>query len=236
MNTRLVKTCSGLILLLALLVSAAAQADKKPYTEWSEKETLKMLNDSAWGQTQTATDLSNVTGTSRSSSPQTRVSDVTQVDFRIRFFSSKPIRQAISRSVELRMKGNINDEMKGKLSALANADFPDYVVITVLCESPRANAQIQEATAALFKYVTADLKNNTYLLTKSGKRVFLQEYQPPRNDGFGARFVFPRQVDGAPYITPESGEILFHSELPRLIELNMRYKVKDMMFNGKLEY
>src|ERR1044072_4019996 len=98
MNIQSVKTLSTIVLLMILLVIAAAQLDKKPYTEWSEKEALKMLNDSAWGQTQTATDLSNVTGNSRSSSPQTRISDVSQVDFRIRFFSAKPIRQAISRS------------------------------------------------------------------------------------------------------------------------------------------
>jgi hypothetical protein len=236
MNTRLAKILSVTALLMVMLVSATAQLDKKPYTEWNEKEVAKVLNDSAWGQTQTATDLTNVTGVARANSSQSRISDVAQVDFRIRFFSAKPIRQAISRSVEMRMKGNVSDDMKGKLAALANADFPDYVIITVLCESPRANANIQEATAALFKYVTADLKNNTYLLTNGGKRVFLQEYQPPRNDGFGARFVFPRLVDGAPYITMESDNILFHSELPKLVELNMRYKVKDMMFNGKLEY
>ena len=236
MNSRFAKTLGLLMALMVLLVSASAQWEKKPYTEWSEKDTLKVLNDSAWGQTQTSTDLSNMTGTSRTGPAQTRVSDVSQVDFRIRFFSAKPIRQAISRTVELRMKGNVSEEMKGKLQALANADFPDYVVVTVLCESPRANSQVQEATAALFKYVTADLKNNTYLLTKGGNRVFIQEYQPPRNDGFGARFVFPRLVDGKPYITPDSGEVLFHSELPKLIDLNMRYKVKDMTFNGKLEY
>lgn len=236
MNTQLVKTLPVTLLLLALFVSAPAQWDKKPYTEWSEKDALKVLNDSAWGQTQTLTDTSNMTGVARADSSSSRISNVDQVNFRIRFFSSKPVRQAFSRMIELQMKDKLNDEMKGKLKSLATADFPDYVLITVLCESPNANNKIQEATAALFKFTTADLKNNTYLLTKGGKRVFLQEYQPPRNDGFGARFVFPRLVDGEAYITPESGEILFHSELPKLVDLNMRYKVKDMMFNGKLEY
>jgi hypothetical protein len=236
MNTQLVKTLSVMALFMVLMVSATAQLDKKPYTEWNEKEVAKMLNDSAWGQTQTATDLTNATGVARADSSSSRISNVDQINYRIRFFSSKPIRQAVSRMIELQMKDKLNEDMKGKLKSLAGADFPDYVIITVLCESPNASNKFQEATAALFKLTTADLKNNTYLLTKGGKRVFLQEYQPPRNDGFGARFVFPRLVDGEPYVTPESGELLFHSELPKLIELNMRYKVKDMMFNGKLEY
>jgi hypothetical protein len=236
MNTQPVKTFSVILVLSVLLMSASAQVDKKPYTEWSEKDALKVLNESPWGQTQTATDLTNVTGVARSDSSSSRIANVDQVNFRIRFFSAKPIRQAVSRMIELQMKDKLNNDMKGKLKALANADFPDYVIVTVLCESPNASTKFQEATAALFKLTSADLKNNTYLLTKSGKRVFLQEYQPPRNDGFGARFVFPRLVDGEPYITPESGEILFHSEPPKFVELNMRYKVKDMMFNGKLEY
>jgi hypothetical protein len=48
---------------------------------------------------------------------------------------------------------------------------------------------------------------------KDGRHVFLQEYQPPRNDGLGARFIFPRLIDDKPYNTAESGEIHFVSEL-----------------------
>jgi hypothetical protein len=111
---------------------------------------------------------------------------------------------------------------------------------------------LQDARALLQKLTTTTIKNNTYLLTKEGQRVFLQEYQAPRNDGLGARFVFPRLVDGKPFITPDSGEILFHADLgggSRLnstlpnsdaarnaFTLNTRYKVKDMMYDGKLEY
>jgi hypothetical protein len=121
---------------------------------------------------------------------------------------------------------------------------------------------LQQANSLLSKLQTADFKNNTYLLTNDGHRVFIQEYQPPRNDGLGARFVFPRHVDGKPVITPESGEVLFHSEvgggagvnatIPNSdipsrdpsgrvardygFTLSTRYKVKDMMFDGKLEY
>ncbi|MEW6130475.1 MAG: hypothetical protein AB1757_25800 [Acidobacteriota bacterium] len=227
----------GVIALLGLFIlSVPAQWDKKPYTEWSEKDATKLLNDSPWGQTQTATDTSGMTGVARADSSQSRISDVTQVQYRIRLFSSKPIRQAISRTIELQLKDKLTDDMKGRLKALASADFPDYVVVTVVCESPTANSKIQEATAALYKFATADLKNNTYLLTKGGNRVFLQEYQAPRNDGFGARFIFPRLVNGEAYVTANSGELLFHSELPKLVELNMRFKVKEMMFGGKLEY
>lgn len=223
-------------LLMAFVGSASAQWDKKPYSEWSEKDATKILNDSSWGQTQTFTDTSNMSNTNRTTSNQTLISDVVQVNFRIRFLSAKPIRQAFTRIIELQQKGKVSEQLAKQLSGLANADFPDYAIVSVLCDSPSQSNKLQQANAALFKFITAELKPNTYLQAKGGERIFLQEYQPPRNDGLGARFIFPRMVDGKPILTPESGEILFHSELPNLIVLNMRYKVKDMMFNGKLEY
>lgn len=80
-----------------------------------------------------------------------------------------------------------------------------------------------------------------------------EQYQPPRNDGFGARFIFPRIIDGKEMLTAGNGEVVFHTEMGGGSELNSgvttsdtalgygftlhtRYKVKEMMFNAKLEY
>jgi len=246
-------TCFALALFLLLPLATLAQWNKKPYTEWSEKEATKLLEDSPWSQKQTFTDTSKSasTTTSRGSS-QTTIADVINVNFQIRFFTAKPVRQAISRVMELQQKGEMPDQMAARLKALATADFPDYIIITVTCDGDRASNMLQQARSVLQKISTATIKNSTYLVTKEGRRVFLQEYQPPRNDGLGARFVFPRLVDGNPFITPEGGELLFHAELGgdstlnstiansdvarNGFTLNMRYKIKDMMVDGKLEY
>ena len=232
----LIKLSRLTVLVLVFVVTASAQWDKKPYTEWSEKEATKVLNESPWGQTQTATDTTNMTGTARADSSRSRIADVTNVNFRIRFFTARPVRQAFSRLVELQQGGEVSDQLAARLNGLANADFPDYVIVTVTCESPNASQQFQKLNAAFFKQTTGELKPNTYLQAKGGKMIFLQEYQPPRNDGFGARFVFPRLVDGKPWLTPESGEVVFLSEMREIGTLTMRYRVKDMMFNGRLEY
>jgi hypothetical protein len=237
------------VVLMALVGSAVAQVDKKPYSQWSEKEATKILNDSAWGQTQTVTDTSNMTGSNRADSSQSRISDVTYVNFRIRFLSAKPIRQAFSRIIELQQKGEMSEQLAKQLDGLANADFPDYTIISVLCDSPSQSSQLQKTNADFYKFTTNELKPATWLQVKGGEKIFLQEYQAPRRDGLGARFIFPRSVNGKPILLPESGEIVFHSDLPSLVlpnasrnetpkqvVLNMRYKVKDMMFNGKLEY
>ncbi|HSQ19547.1 MAG TPA: hypothetical protein VLR92_04150, partial [Blastocatellia bacterium] len=76
----------------------------------------------------------------------------------------------------------------------------------------------------------------TYLEVKGGKRIYLQEFQPTRPDGFGARLIFPRLVDGKPFITPESEDIHFVAPISDTYRLDRRFKVKDMMYEGKLEY
>src|SRR2546422_5099938 len=51
---------SSFALMLTYPIALSAQWNKKPYTEWSEKEATKLLNDSPWGQTQALTDTSQM--------------------------------------------------------------------------------------------------------------------------------------------------------------------------------
>ena len=224
-------------LVLLLAGAATAQWQKKPYKEWSEKEALAVLNNSPWGQTQTYTDTSRMFDVGRAvDSSAKREAEVPEVQFRIRFFSSKPIRQATSRLVELKQKGQVSSQLAAQLDALAGANFPDYVIITVVVEAEHSGSLMGMAASVLDRQSTAQLKNETYLMLTGGKRVFLTEYQMPRKDGLGARFVFPRVVDGKPILSQEINEVVFHSTLNSGPELNMRFKIKDMTFAGNLEY
>jgi hypothetical protein len=231
------KTLCAVSLLVVCATAVCAQWQKKNYKEWSEKEALTVLNNSPWGQTQTYTDTAHMFDEGRAVlSSQKREVEVPQVNFRIRFFSSKPIRQATSRLVELMQKGQVPKQLAAQLDALAEANFPDYIVITVVSDVAQSGSLMGLAASLLDRQSTSQLKNETYLTIKGGKRVFLLEYQPPRKDGLGARFVFPRNVDGQPFITLETDEVVFHSTLNAGPELNMRFKVKDMIFAGNLEY
>ncbi len=233
----------SLILFLGFPLTMAAQWNDKPYTRWSEDEARKLLNDSPWGQTQAYTDTSlefgtgpkATTGISGTTTRTTVDYSARRIDFRIRLLSSKPIRQAFSRLVEIKQKNAPGDQLAAQLKAFANAEIPDYIIVALDCDSKEARTELQEARALLDNRKTADLKNKTYLSVR-GERVFLVEYQPPKKDGFGARFIFPRLVDGKPFITPESGEVQFYSEFAENLTFNIRYKIKDMIFQGKLEY
>jgi len=229
-------------LLLIISLAASAQWEKKPYSEWSEKDAQKVLNDSPWGKTQVfstpgemfRSPTSGRQGTATRTEPNP--AQALHLSFHVRFLSARPIRQAYSRLVELRQKGGMNEQAAAQLKQFVSGEFLEYVIIAVTCDSQEAGANTQQAMSLLNTRGTADLKNNTFLETKGGQRVFLQEFQPPHQDGIGARFIFPRMVDGKPFITPEGEEIHFVSELSSSYKLDRRYKIKDMMTDGKLEY
>ena len=67
-----IRALGALALLLVCAVFALAQWDKKPYTEWSEKETQKMLYDSPWSKTQTFIASTETFGTTRPDGGQGR--------------------------------------------------------------------------------------------------------------------------------------------------------------------
>src|SRR5215510_6866051 len=129
------RVATSLAFCMVFSLVARAQWEKKPYTEWSEKEAQKLLSDSPWSQTQVFSDTSQMFGNESLSSGASRVANVFHVNFRIRFLSARPVRQAISRVMELKQKGAINEQLGAQLRAFAAADFPDYIVITVLCDS-----------------------------------------------------------------------------------------------------
>lgn len=241
---------SSLSLLLVCSLTALAQWTRKPFTEWSEKEATKLLSDSPWAQTQVFTENAEaqtgvsrdsrgrVTDTSRSEDlgSSRSMSDIPVVNFHIRFLSARPVRQAIARLMELQRKGNLSEQAAARLKAFATSDSPDIIIVAVVIDTPKETNTFREARALLYKQTTGELQNNTYLLVKGGERIRLQEYQRPGSDGLGARFIFPRVVNGKPVISSANESVRFFSELSSTYTLNRSYKVKDMMFDEKLEY
>ena len=162
------------------------------------------------------------------------------IDYQIRFLSSKPIREAFAKMILLQQTGadpeNPNTErIKSQMQGFVDRNFSEYVVVAVNYEASDqrlAAKAFQEFGAA----VTDTLKNNTYLERTDGKRIFLMDYRAPVQDGLGARFVFARIVDGKPFLNGGSGEVRFYSEVGPNVKLNRRFKVSDMIYQGKLEY
>jgi hypothetical protein len=157
------------------------------------------------------------------------------VKFRIRFFSARPVRQALARMMQLEKK--YDPATAERLRAFAELEATNSIIVTVTFETTDGRFS-GKAMQAFNSAVTGTLKNNTFLERSSdGKRLFIEEYVPPGKDGFGARFIFLRTLPAEqPFVTPQAGEIRFASELSQNLKLNTTFKVAQMMYNGQLEY
>lgn len=245
---KFVFSCSLLVL---LAVSAPAQKSK-PWTEWSQKDAEKVWNDSGWAQTQTegggsdeASQTSAITSTTAARESQVRNAgaaakagesgekrESAAIHYRVRLLTAKPIRAAFVRLIELQ---GAPTERVAQLRSFVDRDFGDYIVVTIMADGTdqkRKMAVNQILTSA----DTNALKEVTYLERKDGKRVQLVEYRAPTQDGLGAKLVFPRSLEGKPFIEPTSGEVRFGLDLGKTAKINRRFKVADMMYDGKLEF
>src|SRR5215471_21194324 len=107
------KTTVLICLILVVACGTCFAQKTKPWTEWSEKDAEKILNDSAWGQTQTeetssqSTQMSAVSSTTAAkertvrdagaaaSSAQSGESRApATMHYRVRLLTAKPIRAA----------------------------------------------------------------------------------------------------------------------------------------------
>jgi hypothetical protein len=238
-----------LTLVFAMFIGVEAQKKGKPWTEWSEKDVDKMLNDSAWGQTQTDANTSEMfysptknppasgnrpldgsSGSGNDRSAQGQLNQATTINYRIRLLTAKPIRQALARRAQLQ-----KPELAEQLKAFAEQQTDQYIVVIVDFDSP--DRRISGPSMQVFNSATtAVLKNNTYLETNNNKRFFLQQYIAPSGDGMGAKYVFPRTINSEAFMNEKNSFIRFYSEMGKDLKLNMRFKISDMMYDGKLEY
>jgi hypothetical protein len=126
-------------------------------------------------------------------------------------------------------------EKVAQLRTFVDRDFADYIVITITMDGndPKRMGQAKEEIGNADATV---LKTTTYLERKDGKRVSLLDYRAPIQDGLGAKFVFPRMIDGKPFVEANSGEVRFSTEVGKALKISKRFKVAEMIYDGKLEY
>jgi hypothetical protein len=246
------KTLPVILVLLLLAVVAVTtvigQKQAKSWKEWSRKDADEILNDSPWSHFQVDTDTSEMffqpTTDGRSAGgrapnansrlEQGATNQATSIKYGIRFFSARPVRQGFMRIIQLQKK-DLDPNVIARMNSFAELPANNSIIVAVTIEGTDKRSlgkvmQIVESAA------TGTLKNTTYLERNDGKRLFLEEYVPPGKDGFGARFIFPRIVNERPFLTTDFHDVRFVSEFGTAVKLNMRFKVSDMMVDGKLEY
>jgi len=228
--------------------TAIGQKEGKSWKNWSKKDAEKILNDSPWAHRQVDTDLSEMfyqptadprTAGSRAPNANSRLeqgatNQETSLIYGIRFFSARPVRQAFVRMIQLQKSG-LEPDVIARLNNFAELESNESIIVAVTIEGTDKRS-LGKVMQIIDSAATGTVKNTTYLERNDGKRVFLEEYVPPGKDGFGARFIFPRIVDERPFLTTDFSDVRFVSEFGTTVKLNMRFKISDMMLDGKLEY
>ena len=255
---------AAMVFFLICCVTASAQWSKKPYAEWSEEEAQRVLADSPWAARVRFLDMGRTDSSVSQALPPSRNPEpyrdynkyppadprleapktsstkiIGAVDCHIRLLSARPTREAFARSPMIRENG---EKITGQIKALADADFANYIIIAISCDSKESSGLLVRVQSALTPNPASAggqnrvLLTDTFLETKAGRRVLPQRYQPPRDNRLGALLMFPRLVDGKPFIAPDSGEFRFYMNPYKTFAIDVRFKVKEMSYEGKLEY
>jgi len=136
----------------------------------------------------------------------------------VRFFSAPMIRQAYVRALQIDKKyDSMSSEMKqafdAKMERAVTMSFPDQVIVSLSFETN--NRELAMEVNRQLNQITKDqLKQKVYLITDRLGRVEIMDYAPPSPDGTGAKFIFPRNVQGSPVLTTEDKEVRFELFVP----------------------
>jgi hypothetical protein len=212
---------------------------ERPYKEWKKNDAFKMLQDSPWAKTMTFAE--NVGGGRGGAYDRTSDSGLQTVYnvARVRFFSSLPIREAHVRIAQMLnnydAKSDAEKEQIDRTFAPALArDFSKNIIVALDFETndQRTKANVDRYLQQLQVNL---LKQSCYLISARLGRVTIEEYYPPSPDATGAKFLFPRTVDDKPVVSPEDKEVTFDMWFEGINQkIFIRFKVKDMMYNGQL--
>lgn len=228
----------GLIIAGSVLatVSVLLAADfwDKPFREWKRDQAVKLLQDSPWAKQVVLSDQRGGRDTRNVGGEM----DVHHV-YTIRFFTALPVRQSYVRLVQI---GNNYDELSADdqkafdqaFSRALAMDTSNEIIVSL--EFSSNERQTSMDVERQLRQITADqLRQSVFLITDEHGRIDLISYFPPSPDGTGAKFVFPRVIDGQPAVTAEDREVRFELSMPGTDHrVYATWKIRDMLYGGEL--
>jgi hypothetical protein len=216
--------------------------EKKPYKEWNQKECAKLLEDSPWSRALKLTTvgiMDNYTNKTSSDGQQPTTK------YQVLFYSAKPIRQATVRMAQINQKYDSlspeqKQEMDKRSDAFLSADLSNVVVITVSYDINDRNNALE--LARHWQSQTTDtLKNVVYLSNTKGDKVPVARYTADQGAGRSFQFMFPREVNGKPLLSPQDKSVKLEFTYPVIGGMGdgkafMEFKAEKMIFEGNIAY
>lgn len=215
-------------------LTAAVFAAGDSYRSWTLEDAVGVLNRSSWATQATFTRV--VGGIGSGVQGEKEIYNT----YFVRLLSAAPIRQAYARIRQIRMgydelREEEREEIDREIDKLVNLDVDRWIVVAITFRSndPREQARVDRFFEG---QTTQTIRNRAYLSTERFPRVQLHAYFPAIDAAVGARFVFPRQIEGIPVANSDDREIVFEFETPGSgSRLRTRFSVADMRVNGRLE-
>jgi len=207
---------------------------RESFREWSLNEAIQVLNSSAWAQQETFTRV--VSGVGSGVSGEKEIYNT----FYVRFLSARPVREAYARVQQIqhgydqwtREEQQTFDDLTRPSVEL---DVGEWIVLAV---SFRSNDPNEESRVRQFfqSQTSQTLQNKAFLSTREFSQVPLTAYFPPREEGVGAKFVFPRRIDGVPVVSKGGSQVVFELlEVPGASpQLRSSFLVESMILDGEL--
>jgi hypothetical protein len=221
-----------LALLLAFMPGSPELGSPELFSRWSMDKAVQILNASPWARQETLTRV--VGGVGSGISGEKEIYNT----FYIRFLSALPVREAYARIQQLshgydRMPPG--QKLRFEQAQLSNLDMDvsRWIVVSV---SFRSNDPNEESSVRRFfqSETVETLKKKVYLSTEAYPQLELSAYFPPREESVGAKFVFPREVNGKPVVTKDCATITL--EMLEFTGANSRlrstFSIKPMVVNG----
>jgi hypothetical protein len=222
------KKLALLMITFAVGLWAADFWQGKPYTEWSDKDVAKMTSSSPWAK-EVSIEMSGAMpggggggkGGGKRDGGQTGASEAgggaPSLTLIIRWVSALPVKQAL---VRMNFKGDAANSADVK-KALDAAE-PDYVVVVAGLNRALVRGSADELKATMMAATELDIKGKEPIKPK--------DFRILGQGKVDAVFAFPKTNA----ITEDDKEVEFQCKLGT-VSIKQKFRLKDMLFNGKLE-
>jgi hypothetical protein len=209
---------------------------EEPFGKWPMNRAVQMLNASPWARHETFTRV--ISGVGSGISGEKEIFNT----YYVRFLSARPIREAYARIQQIQHgydKMSPDKKKQFEEAQLPNLDMDvsRWIVVSV---SFRSNDPNEESSVRRFfqSETVKTLKTKAFLSTSSCPQVELSAYFPQREESVGARFVFPRKVNGVPIVTKECPNITLELlDVPGTnARLRATFAVKPMIVGDQLVF
>ncbi len=234
------------VLVSCLVLAGADEKDfwcAKPFTEWSVKEVEKLLRNSPWSKPITintgmmgwggggsgggrgmprggavAIEDGEVGGGTGGRSGGEGGSGARSIDV-VATWYSKPVRQAMARSLTLRHP----EAPKEQLDKLLNyPDTPYFDVLVIGWTGSRGDQETE----------IRKLREETCLEKKNKEKIGVADMILPQGRGQPLVLLFPKQIDGRPTVTLEDKEVTLRTRVGQNA-IRARFRLADMVVNGE---